>query len=417
MVKGIVFLVLLAAAAGTAWYVWPADKAGNGPRTETKRVKVERGNIAILVTANGEIKPVREVELKSKASGQVMRFPKDPGDAVEAGELIAELDKKTELRNLQREEANLSSAEASLELTRLEYARSLKQSESELAAVREDEKQKKAELDRLVKLTGDLITQSELGNAQLAARLVEEKVKQAEAALALIRGRKEADEKLSTASVQKARVSMEDAKDRLADTEVRSPMKGILLTKLVEEGQIVASGISASTGGTAIARVADVSTLFVEANIDETDIAKVRKGLPADIALQSGSSERFKGTVDLIPPKGELDSNVIVFKVRVAMEGNVFGRAFVGMTASVTLRVEERKGTLLVPSEAVKMEKGKPVVHVPDGAGSKPISVTTGLDNGMKTEILTGLDENAEVIVTLTTLPDGRSGGRSRMRF
>ena len=85
-----------------------------GPKVETKRSKVERGDIVLIVSATGDIKPIKEVELKSKASGQVVRFQKLPGEPVEEGELIAELDKKVEQRNLSLAESNLLSAEASL---------------------------------------------------------------------------------------------------------------------------------------------------------------------------------------------------------------------------------------------------------------------------------------------------------------
>ena len=407
-------LVVLGALGAGAWALWPRN-GKDEKKVETKIAKVERGTIVRDVTATGEIKPIREVELKSKASGKVVRFKKLPGDPVEEGELIAELDKKVEQRNLDREQSNLSSAEARLLIAQLQAANDLKQGESALAGAREDEKQKLAERDRLEKLSGQLVTESELGAVRLAARLAEEKRKQSEASLALVRGRREADEKLAASEVQKARVAVEDAKERLQDTELLAPMKGILLKKLVEEGQIVASGISATTGGTSIAIVADVSQVYVEANVDETDISLVKKGQEAEISLVSGDREKFKGRVVLILPKGELDSNVIVLKVRVAAEGDVFGKAYPGMTASVAIRVKESKDALLVPSEAIRIEQQKPVVYVPDGEGSRAVPVKTGLDNGKMAEILGGLEQGAEVLVTHSSIPEPK-GGRSTLR-
>jgi HlyD family secretion protein len=421
--KKMIPVLVLVAAGVAAWAAWPSKDGANGVKVETKRARPERGDITLLVTATGEIKPVKEVELKSKASGQVVRFKKEPGDPVEEGELIAELDKRVEQRNLSLAKSNLMSAEASLVRVKLQVEADAKTGESEASAAREDEKQKKAELARLEKLTGELLTETELGAARLAARLAEERAKQAEAQLALIRGRKDGDVRLAEADVLKARVALEDAEERLRDTELRAPMKGILLKKLVEEGQIVASGIHATTGGTPIAVVADVSKLLVEANVDETDILKVRKDQPVEVSLVSGSNEKFKGTVDLIPPKAELDSNVTVFKVRVAIKGDVFGRAYVGMTASVSILVARKKDALLLPSEAVRIEKGKTVVYVPDGEGSRPVAVKLDedngikLDNGNKAAILEGLDENAEVYITHRSLPDTRQGRSRSMRF
>ena len=406
----------LALAGGTSWYFIQPKNGAADKKVETKRVKVERGDIVVNVTATGEIKPLKEIELKSKASGLMVQFKKLPSEAVKEGELLAELDKKVEQRNLSLAESNLLTAEANLELTKLKYAADLKTSESEAAAWKEEEKQKVAELRRMEKLSGELITESEIGTVRLAARLAEEKAKQAETALTLIRSRKEADEKLTLAEVQKARVSVEDARERLADTTLRAPVTGILLKKLVEEGQIVASGISANSGGTSIAIVADVSKLMVEANIDETDISKVRLGQPVEISLASGAKERFKGKVDLILPRGEIDSNVIVFKVRIGIDGDIFGRVLAGMTASVEIRVGERKGTLLVPSEALRVENNGTFVQIPDGEATKAVAVKVGLDNGVKAEILEGLEEGAEVIVAKPA-EDGKNGGRLRIRY
>jgi multidrug efflux pump subunit AcrA (membrane-fusion protein) len=412
MKKLLIGVIVLGALGAAGWTAWP--KGGkDDKKVETKKAKAERGDIVVYVSATGEIKPVRVIELKSKASGLVVRFPKLPGDPVSEGELLVELDKKLEQRNLDRENSNLATAEAQLQILRLQALKDLKQNESDLAASREDEKQKAAELKRIEKLSGELITENELGQARLAARLSEEKAKQADAALALVRGRKDSDEKLAMAEVERARVAVEDAKERLADTELHSPMKGILLKKLIEEGTIVASGISATTGGTSIAMVADVSKLYVEANVDETDIPKVRKGQPAEVTLTSGSQDKFQGTVELIPPQGEVDSNVIVFKTRVAIDGNVFGRAYSGMTGAVKIKVEEKKQVLLLPAEAIKFENGNPVVYVPEGEGSKAVPVKLGLDNGVKTEILEGLAEGAEVYITHVTIPDPK--GRTRI--
>src|SRR5262245_8652172 len=139
--KKLIPVLILAAAGVAAWVAWPSKNGANGVKVETKRAKPERGDITLLVTATGEIKPVKEVELKSKASGQVVRFKKDPGDPVEEGELIAELDKRVEQRNLTLQESNLLSAEANLALVKLKADADLKTTESEAAAMREDEKQ------------------------------------------------------------------------------------------------------------------------------------------------------------------------------------------------------------------------------------------------------------------------------------
>ena len=86
--KTLVVVILLLAAGVAAWIVFTPKETGAGLKVETKVAKAERGDITVHVTATGEIKPVKEVELKSKASGQIVRFQKEPGDPVEEGELL-----------------------------------------------------------------------------------------------------------------------------------------------------------------------------------------------------------------------------------------------------------------------------------------------------------------------------------------
>ncbi len=404
-----------AVAAVVGLYAWlGGGTPAAGPRQELKRVTSERGDITLSISATGEITPLRQIELKSKASGQVVRFTKLEGAAVKTGDLIAELDRKVESRNLEREEANLKAAEARLALLRLETERSLKQSESEFAAATADAATRRTELERMERLEGGVMTETDLGVARLNARVAAEKLKQADAALKLARDRRKADEDLVEADVARARISVADARERLADTEVRSPIDGILLRKMVEEGQIVSSGISSNSGGTAVAVVADVTSLVVVTNIDETDIGKLKTGQDAWISVEAHPDKRFRGRVELIPPRGEIDSSIIVFKVKVGLEGRHFGPLKAGMTANVTVQADERKGVVFVPSEAVRSEKGRRYVFAPDGQGR--IDVKAGLDNGTRCEIVEGLAEGAEIAIVVTLPAPGGGPGGAPMR-
>src|SRR5215203_5121614 len=96
---GLLFMkicLVLAMAGGTGWYFSSPKSAKDDKKVETKKVNVERGDLVLNVTATGEIKPVKEVELKSKASGLMVRFKKLPSEPVKEGELLCELDKKVE---------------------------------------------------------------------------------------------------------------------------------------------------------------------------------------------------------------------------------------------------------------------------------------------------------------------------------
>src|SRR5438552_1915444 len=112
----------IAVVGGAGWYLTLPKNGKDDKKVETKRINAERGDIVLNVTATGEIKPLKEIELKSKASGLMVRFQKLPSEAVKEGELLAELDKKVEQRNLSLAESSLLTAEANLELTKLKYA-------------------------------------------------------------------------------------------------------------------------------------------------------------------------------------------------------------------------------------------------------------------------------------------------------
>lgn len=403
---GAIALALM--VGGLYWWTRPAPLASAAP---PKPVKVARGDISLVVSATGEVKPLRQVELKCKASGQVVRFPKLEGSPVEAGEVIAELDPKTEQRNVEREEAGVALAEGRLSIVRLEHARTLAQAQSAEAAAEAEARTRREDLARVEQLDKSVVTESDLSTARLAARLAEEKHKQAAAELATIRDRKTADESMAEAELRRARASLEDARERRADTQVRSPIKGILLRKLVEEGMIVSSGLTASSGGTAVAVVADVSTLVVETNVDETDIGRVQPGQSATVSVEAHPDRAVRGKVDHIPPRGDLDSSIIVFKVLIGIPGGEFGKLRIGMTASVSLLVEEHKGTLLVPAEAVRNEGGKGRYVLRPGGGRT--KVETGLDDGTLIEIVSGLSEGDEVLTSGDgSTPDASRGPR-----
>lgn len=418
MKKAIVAVVVVAILVGGWWWMTRNGSSAAAPKTETKRAKAETGDLTISVSATGDVTPIRQIELKSKASGLVVRFKKLEGDTVEAGELIAELDRTVNQREVERAKGDLMAAQARHALTGLEFEKSLKQAESEVSAAAEDVATKASELDRQEKLEKGVATETDLANARLAKRLAEEKLKQVQAGLVLVRDRKDADLKLAQAEVIRAETTLKDAEERLRDTDVRSPITGILLKKLVEEGQIVSSGISATSGGTAIAIVADVTSLVVVANVDETDIGRVAKDRPATVTVESQPDKKFQGKVDLIPPRGDLDSSIIVFKVRIAIDGKHFGDLKIGMTATVNILVNEVKQAVLVPSEAVKSEKGKRYVMVPEGeTGTKRVDVKIGLDDGQKVEIKEGLKAGDDVVIVYSTSPASMGSPRGMRRF
>ncbi len=361
--------------------------------------KVERGDIEISVSATGTVDPVSKVEVKSKASGEIIAMPVEAGDRIKKGALIARVD-PTDVRN------QYDQAKADLDVAVV----SRKQAELDLKRQRELYEK-------------GLSSDKELETAQLLA------------------------EKAQADGVR-ARVALNLASERLKDTVLRSPMDGIVLTKDVDKGQIISSGISSVSGGTTIATIADLSLVYIRSDVDETDIGKVKAGQTVRITPEAYPDSILAGRVESIAPQSKTVQNVTTFEVTCKVE-NKSGLLFSGMNVSTDVVAEERENVLTVPLGAVKdfselrtlgpklglkrpnrpeggaaearaLREGQDRSRRPTGkmvlvkANGKiePRRVETGLRNWDLCEITSGLAEGEEVLVIRS-----ESGPRGGDRF
>jgi len=274
--------------------------AGAQPRTAT----ISKGNLTAMVSATGKVEPIQKVEVKSKGSGQIMEMPVEEGDRVEKGSLIARVD-ETDPRN------EYEQAAADLELAKA----SLAQATSNLN--RQEELFKRG-----------LISQAELDQVKL------EEVR--------------AKAQLIKSETQKATTEI-----RLKDSIVRSPIAGIILQKNVQAGQIISSGVNSVSGGTLIATVADMDSVYVYADVDEVDIGQVKLGQTARVVPDAYPEDVFEGAVRRIAPLAKVEQNVTTFNVTIVV-ANTNGKLKAGMNTSVELTVTDRHDVLLVPKEALK---------------------------------------------------------------
>src|SRR4030067_861125 len=163
---------------------------------------------------------------------------------------------------------------------------------------------------------------------------------------------------LETAKSQLVRSEavLSSAKERRDDTVLESPMDGIILKKYVEEGQVISSGISNVSGGTLIATLADLNSVYVKADVDETDIGKVDFNQKVVVIADAFPEERFIGKVLRIAPLGQVDQNITVFQVT-SQVNNSRSLLKAGMNVTVEIIAQDLKDVLLVPNEAVKTEQ------------------------------------------------------------
>jgi multidrug efflux pump subunit AcrA (membrane-fusion protein) len=383
-----------AGAVALAGAVWFLRGGGKAPHAEPRWVRVERGDLVLYLETDGFVRPFYQVELKSKASGQIVRFDKEPGDFVEEGEVLVELDPTTEERNVARAQAEYDRAQAALVLTRAEMDRQRARAQSEAAAAAQEVETRRRDLERLERLPQGQVSVAERDAARLAAREAEERQRRAEAERAYWEATSASQIADAEARVRLARLALEDAQERLRDTSVRAPIRGVLLQKFVEKGQIVASGINAVSGGTPIAVLGDLSRLIVETRVDEMDIGKVAVGQPALVDVQDGSGRSYEARVVHIAPKAETENQIPRIPVKVEiLAAPEMERRRVDVHARVRFLLERREGVLRIPSSAARYEAGRAMVWTRSG----PRPVRTGADSGEWIEITEGLSEGEEV--------------------
>jgi HlyD family secretion protein len=160
----------------------------------------------------------------------------------------------------------------------------------------------------------------------------------------------------ANASVISGQVQLENAKIALDDTEVRAPITGTLIAKNVERGAVISSPVSDVGGGTAMARMADLSLVQVKTYVDQTDIGKIRPGLETSVRVEAYPNRPFRGTVLKIEPQADTISSVVMFAVLVRID-NREGLLKPGMSAEVQISVGDALGVLSVPNAALRTER------------------------------------------------------------
>jgi HlyD family secretion protein len=151
----------------------------------------------------------------------------------------------------------------------------------------------------------------------------------------------------------RANAALSSADDKLRDTRILAPINGLILSRSVDLGQIIASAVSNVGGGTILATVADMDEVYVLTNVDEVDIGKVAIGQRAKVVADAFPEDSFNGEIVRIAPLGKTQQNVTTFSVVIVVK-NIAGKLKAGMSASVDIEIFRRQNVVLVPNEALK---------------------------------------------------------------
>jgi HlyD family secretion protein len=388
-----IFLALIPVLGGVTFFSLKALSRTPVKLDPDKVVRVERIDLARSVVATGKIEPTTKVEIKSKASGIILKLPVNVGDVVHQGQVICELDQNDLLPRLRQAKAALGMAEAQLKSAQADLER------NKVEAAGPDVPFLKKDVDRARMMFQEkLVPQTARDDAEKNYEMALNRQKQATVNLGV-----------SQAAIAKAEAQVEQFQAQLAQSEedlrnatIVSPIDGVVLSRDREVGDAVSSILTMGSGATLVMTLGDLREVYVKGKVDESDIGKVYLGQPARITVESYKSLNFAGKVTKISPMGVEKDNVTTFEVRVSIS-NESRKLMATMTANAEILLEEHKGVLTVPEGAIIYKKDRSteveIADVTSETGKRRVPVTMGISNGSKTEIAKGLSEGQQVIL------------------
>lgn len=379
-------LALAVAIAGIWWWATPKNLS---PEERYATASMEQGAITQTVSANGTLNPVVLVSVGSQVSGIVKALHADFNDRVKEGQVLLELDPTVLTAQLRQSEASLDSAEASLKLAKANEARMH---------------------DLYAK---EYVTRQDVDTA----------VQALEAA--------KAQRDLAEAQVKRDRTN-------LSYTVIRSPVSGVVVSRVVDVGQTVAASFQAPTLFT-IAK--DLSHMQIDSAYAEADVGNIKVGQEASFTVDAFPNRKFRGVVRQVRLNPTTLQNVVTYDVVVSVD-NPEQILMPGMTAYVNITVAHRDNALLVPNAALrfrpaeggggkpggpeaKSERGKEkgegalagTVYVLEGGQPKAVRITVGITDNRMTEVVSGdLKEGDKVVVT-DRQPPAKAGAQRGPRL
>ena len=350
--------------------IWLLSGSKKEEEIAFETAKVAPANIQNSITATGTIEPVTSVTVGTQVSGIVNKLYVDYNSVVKKGQVIAELDKTNLISELKTAQANLTSAQSTLNYQAENFKR----------------------YATLYKK--GLVSADDYENAQLTYKQAKEQV----------------------ASAQE---TLRKAQTNLGYATITSPIDGIVLSKSVEEGQTVAASSSTPELFT-IAK--DLTNMQVVADIDEADIGDVADGERVTFTVDAYPDDQFEGVVKQVRQEATTTNNVVTYEVVISAPNRDL-KLKPGLTANVTIYTAERKGGLSVPSKALRFTPTKETMgnkKIVDTEAKNKVwtlennntlrahAVNIGMTDGTHTQILSGISQGKEVVTAIKIASDNQ---------
>jgi len=272
-----------------------------------KKDSVSEKKLEVSIEASGIIEAISSVEIKSKASGEILFLGAEVGDTVEKGSMLGQIDQRTPKNILDQSESDLEASKVRLDNAKSQFERG-----------------------------SELHSKGSISDKDYED--IQENLAQAKS------------------SVVRTEVSYENAKIALDDTVVRSPVAGTIISRPVEVGQVISSSTMAVGGGTILMTLADLSKVRVRALVDEIDVGKVSIGQVVSIKVAAYRDKEFFGTVAKIEPLAKVEQNVTTFPVLIDID-NDENLLLLGMNTDVIIEILNKDVSMTAPSMSLRTRK------------------------------------------------------------
>lgn len=363
--KVIIAAAVIAAVIGA--YLFYFKNSGDSPKYRTE--KAVKGDLDERVTATGTLNPTVTILVGTQVSGTIKDIYADFNSKVKKGRLIARIDPAAFEAQAEQARANAMSAAANVEKAQASLTDA------------------KRTMDRSLELfSKKLIAMSELNTAQTNHDTAAASLNAAKAAVA------------------QTGAALRLAETNLTYTRILSPVNGIVISRNVDVGQTVAASFQTPTLFT-IAE--DLTRMQIDTNVNEADIGRIRQRQEVEFTVDAYPETSFKGSVVQVRNAPIVIQNVVTYDVVVNV-ANPEMKLKPGMTANVSIITARRRGVIMAPNSVFRFkpaekeataQRGGPAVWILENNRPKRLAVTTGVSDGIYTEIISGgVNEGQELI-------------------
>ncbi len=378
-------------------------------KTATYRTeKVVKGDIVRSIQETGIIKPQvgALVKVGTRATGTLVKLNFQVGSRVKKGNLIAIIDDRQIVADIESAKAQLATAEANLKLVEETYPLKINEQEAQASSIKAQLEYAKINLKRSEELLKrGFATQDEVDRNNKEVNVLSANLTQVEKTLERLKEEFKKQVAISKANIAQSQARLKSLEINLSYTKIYSPISGIVSQVATQEGETVVAGLSAPN----LITILNPERLEIWTYIDETNIGRVKVGQEVDFRVDTYKDKIFKGKVDDIYPQPEVKENIVYYLAIVKIKPEDAVMLKPDMTANVKIYTETKKNVLLVPNEAVKFEEGSYTVYQGTEKKKTTKKIKIGIRDEKNTEVLEGLSEGEELLIENLKVEKGKA--------